>query len=183
MSCASDVWRSSGGLNGRCRAGHESTSLAMRGDLDSVSLGRSNPRLRRNAESARKPATSAASAVPRNEKNASMMPTANADDAPAALSALAVVPDRSDPLYASSPRVKVDRRDADIDAKPTPEVRAEPTLLGTARVAEHRSRREDGEEDARIVRRAVDARDEATARDEVETDTAATIPVDMAPAG
>ena len=39
MSCASDVWRSSGGLNGRCRAGHESTSLAMRGDLDSVSLG------------------------------------------------------------------------------------------------------------------------------------------------
>ena len=182
MSCASDVWRSSGGLNGRCRAGHESTSLAMRGDLDSVSLGRSNPRLRRHAESARKPATSAASAVPRNEKNASM-PTANADDAPAALSALAVAPDRSVPLYASSPRVKVDRRGAGIDAKPTPEVRAEPTLLGTARVAQHRSRREDGEEDARIVRRAVDARDEATARDEVETDTAATTPVDMAPAG
>ena len=138
--------------------------------------------MRRHAESARKPATSAASAEPRNEKNVSM-PTANADDAPAALSALAVVPDRSVPLYASSPRVNVDRRGADIDAKPTPEVRAEPTLLGTARVAEHRSRREDGEEDARIVRRAVDARDEATARVEVETDTAATIPVDMAPAG
>jgi len=62
-------------------------------------------------------------------------------------------------------------------------VRAEPTLLGTARVADHRSQREDGEEDARIVRRAVDARDEPTARDEVEADTAATIPVDMAPAG
>ena len=80
-------------------------------------------------------------------------------------------------------KLSCDRRGAGIDANPTPEVRAEPTLLGTARVAQHRSRREDGEEDARVVRRAVDARDETTERDEVETDTAATVPVDMAPAG
>ena len=59
------------------------------------------------------------------------------------------------------------------------EVRTEPTFfpLGT----EDRDR--DDEDDALIARRAEETRDDATARTDVGTDTAATIPDDMARTG
>ena len=146
-----------------------------------MSLGRSNPKLRRHAESARKPATSAASAVPRKEKMASM-PNANAEGPIAVPSALAVAVDRSIEPYTSSSHkyVKNVRRGVDTGVRFPLEVRTEPIFffpLGT----EDRERAD--EDDALIARCAEETRDDATARTDVGTDTAATIPDDMARTG
>ena len=144
-----------------------------------MSLGRSNPKLRRHAESARKPATSAASAVPRKEKMASM-PNANAEGPIAVPSALAVAVDRSTGLYTSASHVKCIRRGADTGVRLPSEVRTEPIFffpLGTE------DREREDEDDALIARRDEETRDDATARTDVGTDTAATIPDDMARTG
>ena len=141
----------SGGLNGRCRAGHESTSLAMRGDLDSVSLGAeqsevATPRGERE-EAGDEPPRARCPETRRTPRRPRRTPT-TLPRRSARLPSSRIGPFHQ---YASSPR-RQGSTGADIDAKPTPEVReAESTLLGTARVAQHRSRRED-EEDARIVR-------------------------------
>ena len=106
------------------------------------------------------------------------MPNANAEGPIAVLSALAVAVDRSIGLYASSSYVKSVRRGADTGVRLPSEVRTEPIFLFPLGTEER-----DDEDDALIARRAEETRDDATARTDVGTDTAATIPDDMARTG